>query len=142
MEFDIEWLQERSQNQALDIFYCEGYEHSPVCYISGNKRKVLISCDGEMRGIFSDKSGDEVIITDFWDLIDAGIETDDDYLELKEKIEWDFNPWFTAYDVTNNYDPDLGHDTFTCLEFVEGDLDEIISKVKDYISKGMFYENI
>jgi hypothetical protein len=128
MEFDIEWLQERTQNQSLDIFYCEGYEHSPVCYITGNGKKVLISCDGEMKGIFSDESGDEVIITDFWDLIDAGIKTDDDYLELREKIEWDFNPWFTAYDITNGYDPDLGHEEFNCLEFVEVTLMRLLTK--------------
>ena len=142
MKLDIEWLQERNPNQSLDIFYCEGYEHSPVCYITGNERKVLISCDGEMKGVFTDESGDEVIIGDFWDLMDAGIDSDDIYLELRHRFEWDFNPWFTAYDITKDYDPDLGHSTYNCLEFVEGTLDEIIDNVNNYIKQGVFYEDI
>lgn len=136
MEFDIEWLQENNKKQRMDIFYCEGYHHSPVCIIEGNDKKVLISCDGEMKAIFTDNDGDEVYITDFWDLIELGIKTDSDYLKVEDRIEWDFNPWFAAYDITENYDPTLGNDTYHYLEIVEGNLDDTIEKVKKYIETG------
>ena len=51
MHFDIEWLTENEPKQRTDVFYCEGYHHSPVCIITGNERKVLISL--EILNIFN-----------------------------------------------------------------------------------------
>ena len=131
MKFDIEWLQHNDLSQRQDIFYCEGYEHSPVCFIKGNGRKVLISCDGEMRIIYK-VDGDDVIISDYWDLIDAGVKSDDDIWKLK-LADWDCNPWFDAYDVTEGYHPENGVESFVHLDMVEGNLDDIIDTVKQYI---------
>ena len=38
MKFDIEWLTENEPNQRTDVFYCEGYFHTPVCIIKGNTK--------------------------------------------------------------------------------------------------------
>lgn len=136
MEFDIEWLQHDEPDQRQDIFYCEGYEHSPVCIIKGNGKQVLISCDGEMR-IIHKINGDDYIITDYWDLIEAGIKTDEDVYKVLEDADWDCNPWFDAYDISMNYQPELGPDNMGIhLDMVSGDLDEIIGLVKRYIEKG------
>lgn len=136
-KYDIEWLQDVVPNQMSDFFYCEGYGHSPVCYITGNGRKILISCDGEMKLYYRPKEGEEIVITDFWDMIyEAKIKTDKDYNDNIEKFEWDYNPWFTAYDITHNYDPTLGEDTYDHLDYVEGNLQDIVDQVVKYIETG------
>ena len=133
MKFDIEWLQGSDKEQRLDVFYCEGYGHSPVCIVKGNTVKVLISCDGEMKAVLTKDNGDEVYVTDFWDLVHNDIKTDKLLMESNKNIEWDLNPWFDAYDITSNYDPDIGHESYDNLDIVEGNLDDIIEKVKLYI---------
>jgi hypothetical protein len=135
-KYDVEWLQDVLPNQMSDFFYCEGYGHSPVCHITGNGKKVLISCDGEMKLRYNDRTGKEHIITELWDFMDLGIETDKDYNNNLARFEWDYNPWFTAYDVTHNYDPTLGEDTYDHLDFVEGNLLDIIDQVVKYIETG------
>jgi hypothetical protein len=133
MKFDIEWLQGSDKDQRLDVFYCEGYDHSPVCIVKGNTVEVLISCDGEMKAVLTKDNGDEVYITDFWGLLHNDIKTDKALMEINNKIEWHLNPWFDAYDITSNYDPDIGHESYDNLDIVEGNLDDIIEKVKLYI---------
>jgi hypothetical protein len=136
MEFDIEWLTENEPEQRTDLFYCEGYHHTPVCIITGNERKVLISCDGEMR-IRYDYGGEEYIITDFWDLLEHDIKRDIDLNRL-DCDKYDDSPWFAAYDITNNYDEVAGHETYDDLSIIESNLDEMIKLVKEYILKGEY----
>ena len=132
MEFDIEWFTENEPKQRRDVFYCEGYHHSPVCIITGNERKVLISCDGEMT-----IRDEDDVIKDFWGLLDSGIKTDDDLARL-DPDNFDDEPWFAAYDITNNYDEVAGHETYDDLGIIEGNLDEMIKLVKEYITKGEY----
>jgi len=134
MKFDIEWLTENEPNQRTDVFYCEGYFHTPVCIIKGNTRKVLISCDGEMTIRYKD-----IVIKDFWDLLNNGIKTDADLKKL-DRDNYDDEPWFDAYDITNNYDPTIGHESYDSLDMVHDNLDEVISMVKNYLMKGDFYD--
>lgn len=136
MEFDIEWLTENEPEQRTDMFYCEGYHHSPVCIITGNERKVLISCDGEMT-IRYKINDQEHILKDFWDLLDNGIARDIDLNKL-DPDNFDDSPWFAAYDITNNYDEVAGYETYDDLGIVEGNLDEMIKLVKEYIIKGEY----
>lgn len=134
--YDIEWLQWFDEKAKTDIFYCEGYEHSPVCIIKGNNRQVLVSCDGEMNALFIDNDGEEHRITDYWGLVNAGIKTDFDLEKLKDKIEWDMTPWFNAYDITEDYQEDLGPDNSGVnLEMVSGTIDEILQKVEGYMKE-------
>jgi hypothetical protein len=132
MKFDIEWLTENEPDQRTDVFYCEGYHHSPVCFITGNKRKVLISCDGEMT---IRHEGD--VIKDFWGLLDNGIKTDIDLTKL-DRDNYDDEPWFAAYDITDNYDEVAGHETYDDLGIITGNLDQMIELVKEYITKGEY----
>jgi hypothetical protein len=134
MKFDIEWLTENEPNQRTDVFYCEGYFHTPVCIIKGNTRKVLISCDGEMTIRYKD-----IVIKDFWDLLNNGIKTDADLKKL-DRDNYDDEPWFDAYDITKNYDPTIGHESYDSLDMVHDNLDEVISMVKNYLMKGDFYD--
>ena len=136
MEFDIEWLTENEPDQRTDLFYCEGYHHSPVCFITGNDRKVLISCDGEMT-IRYEINGQEHNLKDFWDLLDNGIKTDADLMKLN-RDNYDDEPWFAAYDITNNYDEVAGYETYDDIGIIEGDLDKMIELVKEYIEKGEY----
>jgi hypothetical protein len=128
MKFDIEWLTENEPNQRTDVFYCEGYHHSPVCIITGNERKVLISCDGEMT-----IRDEDDVIKDFWGLLDSGIKTDDDLARL-DPDNFDDEPWFAAYDITDNYDEVAGHETYDDLGIIEGNLDEMIKLVNEYLT--------
>ena len=128
MKFDIEWLQENEPEQRTDVFYCEGYHHSPVCIITGNERKVLISCDGEMT-----IRDEDDVIKDFWGLLDSGIKTDDDLARL-DPDNFDDEPWFAAYDITDNYDEVAGHETYDDLGIIEGNLDEMIKLVNEYLT--------
>lgn len=142
-EFDIEWLLSYDENQNDAIFYCEGYEHSPICVISGNDRKVLIVCNGEMKIVY-ELNNEEFIIQDFWDLMRAGINTDED-LEKLDEYERDCNPWFEAYDITEIYKEkmadlleifamqDIGKD-IPSLEIDEDDLRSLISQINNYIT--------
>jgi hypothetical protein len=132
MKFDIEWLTENEPKQRTDVFYCEGYHHSPVCFITGNKRKVLISCDGEMTIRYKHS-----VLKDFWGLLGNGIKTDADLKKL-DHDNYDDEPWFAAYDITNNYDEVAGHETYDDLGIIEGNLDEMIKLVKEYITKGEY----
>lgn len=134
MKIDIEWLMENEPDQRTDVFYCEGYFHSPVCIITGNTRKVLISCDGEMTIRYKD-----IVIKDFWDLLNNGIKTDADLKKL-DRDKYDDEPWFDAYDITKNYDPTIGHESYDNLDMVHDNLDEVISMVKNYLMKGDFYD--
>ena len=134
MKFDIEWLTENEPKQRTDVFYCEGYFHTPVCIIKGNTRKVLISCDGEMTIRYKD-----IVIKDFWDLLNNGIKTDADLKKL-DRDNYDDEPWFDAYDITKNYDPTIGHESYDNLDMVHDNLDEVISMVKNYLMKGDFYD--
>jgi hypothetical protein len=136
MKIDIEWLTENEPEQRTDLFYCEGYHHSPVCIITGNTRKVLISCDGEMT-IRHQHLGQEYVIKDFWDLLDLHITKDID-LNVLDRDKFDDEPWFDAYDITNNYDEVAGHETYDSLDMVHDNLDEVISMVKNYLMKGDF----
>jgi hypothetical protein len=133
MNIDIEWLAYVSENQRSDVFYCDGYNHSPVCIVKGKYKKVLISCDGEMRAKFIDSDGEEHTITDFWELEEAGIKTDSDLSKYEDKLEWIENPWLDAYDITDGYHPENGSESMDHLDMVSGDLDEILNKVKNYI---------
>jgi hypothetical protein len=130
MKFDIEWLQKSEPKQRQDVFYCEGYHHSPVCIITGNEKKVLISCDGEMT-----IRNEDDVIKDFWDLLDSGVKTDADLARL-DPDNFDDEPWFAAYDITKNYDETAGHETYDDLGIIEGNLDEMIKLVKEYITSG------
>jgi len=132
MKFDIEWLTENEPKQRTDVFYCEGYHHSPVCIITGNERKVLISCDGEMTIRYKDD-----VIKDFWGLLENGIKTDLELMRL-DHDNYDDEPWFAAYDITNNYDEVAGHETYDDLGIIEGNLDEMIKLVKEYLIKGEY----
>jgi hypothetical protein len=134
MKFNIEWFTENEPEQRTDVFYCEGYHHTPVCIISGNTRKVLISCDGEMTIRYKD-----IVIKDFWDLLNNGIKTDADLKKL-DRDNYDDEPWFDAYDITKNYDPTIGHESYDNLDMVHDNLDEVISMVKNYLMKGDFYD--
>ena len=138
MEFDIEWLQDNEPEQRTDIFYCEGYHHSPVCIITGNERKVLISCDGEMTIRYTIPGLDEEVIKDFWDLIENDIKTDNDIWKLENNATYDDEPWFAAYDITNSYDEVAGHETYDDIGIIEGNLDKMIELVKEYIIKGEY----
>lgn len=133
MEYDIEWLAHEDKNQRTDVFYCDGYHHTPVCIVKNKYRKVLIACDGEMRAKFIDSDGEEHTITDCWELEAAGIKTDSDLQKHEDKIEWIDNPWFDAYDITFGYEPENGTESFIHLDMVCGDLDEILEIVKGYI---------
>ena len=64
--------------------------------------------------------------------MDNGIHTDDDIEKLSD-ANWDFSPWFDAYDITENYEPENGVESFVHLDMVEGNLDDIIDTVKQYI---------
>ena len=119
---------ENEPNQRTDVFYCEGYHHSPVCIITGNERKVLISCDGEMT-----IRDEDDVIKDFWGLLDSGIKTDDDLARL-DPDNFDDEPWFAAYDITDNYDEVAGHETYDDLGIIEGNLDEMIKLVNEYLT--------
>ena len=132
---EIEWLAWEDENQRSDVFYCEGYGHSPICIVSGDTKKVLISCDGEMRAHFIDSDGEEHLITDSWELEDAGIKSDSDLRRFEDKFEWDDNPWLDAYDITDGYHPENGSESFDHLDMVSGTIDEILEKVKEYIIK-------
>ena len=132
MEFDIEWFTENEPKQRTDVFYCEGYHHSPVCIITGNERKVLISCDGEMTIRHEDD-----VIKDFWGLLDIGIKTDVELGRL-DPDNFDDEPWFAAYDITNSYDEVAGHETYDDIGIIEGNLDKMIELVKEYIIKGEY----
>lgn len=132
---DIEWLAWEDENQRSDVFYCDGYNHTPICIVKGNGKKVLISCDGEMRAHFIDSDGEEHLITDSWDLEDAGIKTDSDLKRYEDKLEWIDNPWLDAYDITEEYSPENGVESLVHLDMVSGTIDEIMEKVKTYISE-------
>ena len=136
MKFDIEWLQKDEPEQRTDLFYCEGYQHSPVCIITGGSRKVLISCDGEMR-IKYKYGGETFTLTDYWDLLEHDIKRDIDLNKLDYDNYID-NPWFAAYDITNNYDEDAGWETYEDIGFVHDNLDEMILRVKYYITEGKY----
>jgi hypothetical protein len=132
MEFNIEWFTENEPKQRTDMFYCEGYHHTPVCIITGNERKVLISCDGEMTIRYKD-----IVMKDFWDLLNNGIKTDADLKKLNPD-NFDDTPWFAAYDITNNYDEVAGHETYDDLGIIDDNLDKMIELVKEYILKGEY----
>lgn len=132
-DFDIEWLQWFDEKAKTDLFFCEGYEHSPVCIVSGNGKRVLIACDGEMR-IVHKKDGDDFIIRDFWDLQEIGVNTDDDLVKLEDSFI-DFSPWLDAYDITKRYAPEDGVESFEHLDMVSGEIDEILEKVKIYLKE-------
>jgi hypothetical protein len=136
MEFNIEWLADNEPLQRTDLFYCEGYHHSPVCIITGHYRKVLISCDGEMT-IRYEANGQEHVIKDFWDLLENDIKTDDDLKKL-DRDNFDDEPWFAAYDITNNYDEVAGHETYDDIGIIHDNLDEMINMVEYYIKKGEY----
>lgn len=133
MKFDIEWLMDNEPEQRTDLFYCEGYHHSPVCIITGNERKVLISCDGEMT-IRHLHLGEEYVIKDFWDLLDLHINKDID-LNALDPDNFDDTPWFAAYDITNNYDEVAGHETYDDLGIIDDNLDKMIELVNEYLTK-------
>lgn len=140
MTIDIEWLVHEEKNQRSDVFYCEGYNHTPVCVVKGENRHILISCDGEMDARFIDSDGEEHKLTDFWDLLDVGIRSDEDLKKYEDKLEWIDNPWFDAYDITVEYEPDLGSDGMGIhLDMVSATLDEILEKVKNYLNEGEYY---
>lgn len=132
MAFNIEWLTENEPEQRTDMFYCEGYHHSPVCIITGNEKKVLISCDGEMT-IRHQHLGQEYVIKDFWDLLDLHISKDID-LNALDPDKFDDTPWFAAYDITDNYDEVAGHETYDDLGIIESNLDEMIKLVNKYLT--------
>jgi hypothetical protein len=48
------------------------------------------------------------------------------------------NPWFAAYDITNGYDEDAGWETYEDIGFVHDNLDEMILRVKYYITEGKY----
>lgn len=142
MTIDIEWLVHEELHQRSDVFYCDGYNHTPVCVVKGENRKVLISCDGEMDVRFIDEDGEEHKITDFWGLLDVGIKSDADLQKYEDKLNWIDNPWFDAYDITDDYQPELGPDNSGIhLDMVSGSIDEILEKVKNYINEGEYYVN-
>jgi hypothetical protein len=129
--YDIEWLQWFNPEAKSDVFYCEGYEHSPVCVVSGNGRRILISCDGELRITIDD----EIIIQDHWDLIEHGFKTDADIPKLYEVGQVDWNCWLDAYDITSDYDPVAGQETYDHLDMISDNLDEIFDQVKAYLKE-------
>jgi hypothetical protein len=100
MKIDIEWLTENEPEQRTDLFYCEGYHHSPVCIITGNTRKVLISCDGEMT-IRHQHLGQEYVIKDFWDLLDLNITKDIDLNVFRQQIAR-IGPGHVSIFIANN----------------------------------------
>lgn len=128
-DYDIEWLQWFDPQATSDLFYCEGYHHSPVCIVKGNGRHILIACDGEMTIRYNDN-----VIKDFWDLEENGIKTDLDLSKL-DPDNFDDNPWLDAYDVTVNYDEVAGVETYDNLDMVSGTIEEIIEKVKIYLKE-------
>lgn len=140
MTIDIEWLVHEELHQRSDVFYSDGYNHNPVCVVKGENRQVLIACDGEMDVRFIDSDGEEHKITDFWGLLDVGIKSDEDLKKYEDKLNWIDNPWFDAYDITDDYQAELGPDNSGIhLDMVSGTLDEILEKVKNYINEGEYY---
>jgi hypothetical protein len=81
----------------------------------------------------------DIVIKDFWDLLNNGIKTDADLKKL-DRDNYDDEPWFDAYDITKNYDPTIGHESYDNLDMVHDNLDEVISMVKNYLMKGDFYD--
>lgn len=146
-KFEIEWLMEYSEGKNAAIFYCESYEHSPICIVKGNDRKVLIACNGEMS-IPYQLNNEEFIIKDFWDLMEAGINSDNDVIKLLEDgsidYDWDYNPWLEAYDITELYEDDdinmtkyfeaQSTEDIPSLEITKYELKSIISEVNNYIT--------
>lgn len=141
MTIDIEWLVYFDPKQTRDVFYCDGSYNVPICVVKGEEKKVLIVCDGEMYGFYNKNTEDEYHIRSFWDLEKLGIKTDDDLERLEDKIEWDFNPWFDAYDITNDYQPEIGPDNSGIhLDMVSADIYEILNSVKEYMNEGEYYD--
>lgn len=137
--FDIEWLNWYNPEAKSDVFYCDGYGHSPVCVIkatdenTGKDTHILISVDGEMRLDYLDPiTGDIHNIRDSWDLAEIGITKDSDLIKL-DGVNWDMNPWFDAYDITADYASEDGMESLIHLDMVSGDLDEIIGRVMEYL---------
>jgi hypothetical protein len=79
------------------------------------------------------RHGDDVI-KDFWGLLENGIKTDFDLGRL-DPDNFDDEPWFAAYDITNNYDEVAGHETYDDIGIIEGNLDEMIKLVEEYITR-------
>lgn len=137
--FDIEWLDWYNPEAKSDVFYCDGYDHHPVCVVkatdedTGEDTHILISVDGEMRLDYLDPITREThYIRNSADLAEIGITKDSDLVKL-DGIDWGMSPWFDAYDITVDYAPKDGIESLIHLDMVSGDLDEIIQKVVVYL---------
>lgn len=118
--FHFSWEMIYSPLQTMDIFYCDGYGHNPVLFIEYRGKRVMISCDGEMKFDYNDTR-----IRNCDDLIHAGITTDNEWYKAANSIENGYFPWFDAYIEENN--------NWVHLDMVNGSLDDIILQCQRYL---------
>lgn len=89
-KFDI------SEDQKNPEFFCEGLGSNLVITVTNadlKDKSISIYCDGEMR---INHNGER--ISDYIELINNDIITDDDLNELYDQNKVQMNPWFDLYD--------------------------------------------
>ena len=86
-----------SEDQKNPEFFCEGLGSNVAITVTNADLKgksISIYCDGEMR---INHNGEQ--ISDYIELINNDIKTDDDLNELYDQNKVQMNPWFDLYDI-------------------------------------------
>jgi hypothetical protein len=124
--FKFNWIVSYDPLRKSDVFYCEGYNHTPLLYIEYMDKRVMISCDGEMHFEYND-----VIVRHCEDLVEAGIHTDAHWTKAIHEIEDGLFPWFDAYE----WDEDSQE--WQHLDMVNSEYEDIILQVQKYMMNNL-----
>jgi hypothetical protein len=120
--FKFRWVVCYDPLRKSDVFYCDGYHHTPLLYIEFKDETVMIACDGEMHFEYND-----VIVRNSEDLFEAGIRTDADWVKAIHELEDCLLPWFDAYEWDEDY-KEWKH-----LDMVNSEYEDIILQAQRYL---------
>lgn len=120
--FKFEWVVTYDPLRKSDVFYCDGYNHTPLLYIEYNDQRVMIACDGEMHFEYN-----EVVVRSADDLPEAGINTDSDWVKAIHELDDGLFPWFDAYEWDEDYMQ------WEHLNMVNSEYEDIILQAQRYL---------
>ena len=117
-----------SEDQKNPEFFCEGLGSNVAIIVTNADLKgksISIYCDGEMR---INHNGEQ--ISDYIELINNDIKTDDDLNELYDQNKVQMNPWFDLYDQDGEHLDIVLYDIYEAMDIAKNML--IDMQRKDY----------